>query len=681
MRLPAASAALVLLLSAVTSAAAAANRPPVAADTARTVSAAPTAGPAPPAPAGTLRLAAQSNWVDPTKDKTFDLQVQATAAAPPDQVLLVVDVLVRVTTRSELARSFAADYQSYFQAGGVVSSPLAALKPDGTGTVDMKLPIASLHLSRAGIYPISVVLRPRGGGAPIARFVTHLLASSPPTNSDKLDVAWIAPIYSPPATAAEPITVTQDAHLTALINSLSVHPKVPATLAPNPDTLDALGGIDPAVVSRLGRSLSGREVLGSTWVPTPIASMISAGLGDQVSLSLTRGTDTLSSRLGTSVTGPDWVFDGPVDQDSLSFLRGAQFDRVVLPEADLDPNPFRFTLAQPFDVAGQDRTRVRAAVADAGLAAHFNDQPDQVLAAHQLLADLTQIYDDAPANTRGVVVAAPRGWNPSGAFLEAWMSALESSPVLNPVTLGGFFAGVPPAVGTGAQPLLRGLVIHPDVIRSTAVGLLASDQRTARDQLEALASALPIDTSVYPRLERSLLVTPSADLSPGERRARLEALGASIRAETNLITLPGARTITLTERKGRLPITIVSQSDEPVRIMLRVQSDKLRFPVTQTSGTAIFTEDLHKGSNLLDLLVEARSAGAFPLRITVMSPRGGLVFQQTVFTVQSHALSGVGVVLSVGAAIFLMIWWGRHAWRSRSPVTRRHARHPVATQS
>ena len=680
MRRPAALAALVVLLSVASPPAARAVA--VRTDTARTDTATPAAGPAPSGPAGTLRLAAQSNWIDPTKDKTFDLQVQAKTAAPADQMLLVVDVLVRVTTRSELARSFADNYQSYFQAGGVVSSPLAALKPDATGTVDLKLPVASLHLARSGIYPISVVLRPRGGGAPIARFVTHLLTSSPPTNSDKLDVAWIAPIYSPPGTTALPITPAQDARLTALINSLSVHAKVPATLAPNPETLDALEGIDPAVLSRLGRSLAGREVLGSTWVPTPIASMISAGLADQVSLSLTRGTDTLSSRLGTSVTGPDWAFDGPVDQDALSFVRGAQFDRVVLPEADLDPNPLRFTLAQPFDVAGQDRTRIRAAVADAGLAAHFNDQPDQVLAAHQLLADLTQIYDDAPANTRGVVVAAPRGWSPSGAFLEAWMSALESSPVLNPVTLGGFFAAVPPAVGTGAQPLLRGLVIHPDVIRTTAGGLLAPDERSARDQLEALASALPLDTPVYPRLERSLLVIPSADLSPTDRRARLDAVGAAIRAETNLITLPGARTITLTERKGRLPITIVSQSDEPVHITLRVQSDKLRFPLTQTSGTATFTEDLHKGANLLDLLVEARSAGAFPLRITVLSPRGGLVFQQTVFTVQSHALSGVGVFLSVGAAVFLLIWWGRHAWRSRSPVTRRHARqHPVAAES
>lgn len=630
----------------------------------------------PPAPAaGLLRLVAQTSWVEPSKQNVFDLQVQVKSPLPPDQVMVVVDVLTRVSTRSELTRSFAPDYQSYFQAGGVVASTLAALNPDPSGTIDLRIPVTALHLARSGVYPVSVELRPRRGGASLGRLITPLVFTSGPISGDKLDVAWIVPIHAPPGTGSTPLTSAEDARLTTLVNALGVHPKLSLTIAPTPDTVDALEGSDPAVVSRLGRSLAGREVLGSTWVPMPMASMLAAGLSDQVSLSLTRGTDVLASRLGTSVAGQTWVFDGPVDQDALSFVRGAQFDRIVLPEADLNPNPFRFTLAQPFEVAGKDNTRVRAAAADDGLAAHFNDAPDQVLAAHQLLADLTQIYEDAPATMRGVVIDTPRGWAPSGAFLDAWMSGLETSPVLNAVTVGAYFAAVAPVNGPGAQPLVRDLVINGDAIRGVAGGLLAADQRATREQLDALASTLPLDTPVYPRLERDLLVVPSVDLSPPERRNRLDAVIAAIRAQTRLISLPLARTITLTERRGRLPITIISQSDEPIHVLLRVESDKLRFPLAKTSGAATFSEDLHKGANLLDLLVEARSSGTFPLHITVLSPKGGLVIQQTTFTVQSTALSGVGVFLSVGAALFLMIWWGRHAWRSRTTSSRRHARH------
>lgn len=640
---------------------------------ARNTTAARAASPAPGA--GTLRLVSQTNWVDPVKANVFDLQVQATSTAPADQVNVVVDVLTRLTTRSELDRSFDPTYQSFFQAGGVVVSPLAALRPDPTGKIDLHVPLAGLHLPRSGVYPVSVELRPKGGGQPLARLLTHLLYNAGAIAGDKLDVAWIVPVHAPPPPGPDPIPAAEDARLTALANALSLHPAVPLTLQPTPATIDALEGSDPAVVNLIGRSLNGREVLGSTWVPTPAASMLSAGLGDTLTLSLTRGTDTLSSRLGTSVLGPTWAFDGPVDPDTLSFVRGAQFDRVILPESDLDPNPFRFTLAQPFEVADNDRTRVRAAVADAGLAAHFGNQPDQVLAAHQLLADLTQIYEDAPGSTRGVVVQTPRGWAPSGEFLNAWMSGLEGSPVLNPVTLGGFFAAVPPAIGAGGQPLVRALVVNADAIRNGSAGLLAADQRATRDQIDALASTLPPDTAVIPRLERALLEVPSADLSPSDRRARLDQIAFAIRAQTRLVSLPAARTITLTERKGRLPITIVSQSDETIRVVLRVESDKLRFPPARTSGTVTFTEELHKGANLLDLLVEARSSGTFPLHITVLSPQGGLVIQQTTFTIQSTALSGVGVILSVGAALFLMVWWGRHAWRSRRHPSRRHARH------
>ena len=631
-------------------------------------------GPALP-PAGILRLVSQTSWVDPVQANVFDLQVQAKTLAPAGEVTVVVDVLSRITSRSEFARSLTPEYQSFFQAGGVVVSSLAALNPDPTGRIDLRIPLTSLHLPRTGVYPVAVELRPKGGGAPLGRLVTHLLYTSGPVTGDKLDVAWIVPVHTAPPGGNVAITPEQDARLTALASALSAHQTVALTLAPTPATIDALEGSDPAVVSLLGRALPGREVLGSTWVPTTIASMLAAGLGDSVTLSLTRGTDTLSSRLGTSVLGPTWAFDGPVDPDTLAFVRGAQINRVVLPESDLGPNPFRFTMAQPFEVADRDRTMVRAAVADAALGAHFNDQPDQVLAAHQLLADLSQIYEDAPGSTRGVVVETPRGWAPSGPFLDAWLSGLESSPLLKGVTLGGFFAAVPPATGTGARPLVRDLVVNSDAIRAGAGALLAADQRATKDELDALASTLPVDTALYPRLERALLEIPSADLSATDRRTRLDTINFAIRAQTQLVSLPAARTITLTARRGRLPITIVSQSDETMRVVLRVQSDKLRFPPAQTSGTATFTEDLHRGANLLDLLVEARSSGTFPLHITLVSPRGGLVIRQTTFTIQSTALSGVGVFLSVGAAVFLVLWWGRHAWRNRTRPDRRHARH------
>ena len=34
-------------------------------------------------------------------------------------------------------------------------------------------------------------------------------------------------------------------------------------------------------------------------------------------------------------------------------------------------------------------------------------------------------------------------------------------------------------------------------------------------------------------------------------------------------------------------------------------------------------------------------------------------------TVRSTVFSSIGVILTVGALLFLAVWWGNHIWRSR----------------
>ena len=61
-----------------------------------------------------------------------------------------------------------------------------------------------------------------------------------------------------------------------------------------------------------------------------------------------------------------------------------------------------------------------------------------------------------------------------------------------------------------------------------------------------------------------------------------------------------------------------------------------------------------------------------PLTITTRTPDGQVILTTTRYTVRSTAVSGVGIVLSVGAGLFLAAWWGRHWYRNR--VRARHAR-------
>ena len=44
---------------------------------------------------------------------------------------------------------------------------------------------------------------------------------------------------------------------------------------------------------------------------------------------------------------------------------------------------------------------------------------------------------------------------------------------------------------------------------------------------------------------------------------------------------------------------------------------------------------------------------------------GGVLLAEGRYTIRSTAVSGVGVVLTIGAAGFLALWWGRHLRRAR----------------
>ena len=51
--------------------------------------------------------------------------------------------------------------------------------------------------------------------------------------------------------------------------------------------------------------------------------------------------------------------------------------------------------------------------------------------------------------------------------------------------------------------------------------------------------------------------------------------------------------------------------------------------------------------------VVARTAGVFTLKIRLASPDGGLILASSEDTVRSTAASGVGILLSIGAALLL----------------------------
>jgi hypothetical protein len=63
--------------------------------------------------------------------------------------------------------------------------------------------------------------------------------------------------------------------------------------------------------------------------------------------------------------------------------------------------------------------------------------------------------------------------------------------------------------------------------------------------------------------------------------------------------------------------------------------------------------------------VQTRASGTFPLNVSVTTRDGHLPIRDARYTVRSTVFSGVGVFLTIGAGLFLAIWWITHWRRSR----------------
>jgi hypothetical protein len=350
------------------------------------------------------------------------------------------------------------------------------------------------------------------------------------------------------------------------------------------------------------------------------------------------------------------VAEDRIDDAGLERLRTQQVDRVVLPEAALAPANLSVTLAQPFDLQSRSLRRPTAAAADTELGNHFTQGDDPVLRAHVLLADLAVVYFDRPGKPRGVVALTPRNWAPDAAFLDALLAGLASSPIVKGVSLDDLFDDVPKATGARNTPLTRTLAANP-APSSLPLGAI----RAARGRLEAFATMLDPGNRLTDDLEEVLLASESADLRTRQRTQYIEGVDSRVSAETAKLQVPASRTITLTARRGDIPVTVQWTGDYPVRVQVHVASDKLTFP----GGSDTRMVELTRRNTTERFVVQARTSGAFPLRITLQSPDGGLVLGRARYTVRSTAASGVGIGLSIGAGAVLVLWWARNLARGR----------------
>jgi hypothetical protein len=155
-------------------------------------------------------------------------------------------------------------------------------------------------------------------------------------------------------------------------------------------------------------------------------------------------------------------------------------------------------------------------------------------------------------------------------------------------------------------------------------------------------------------------VALAVGLSPSERQGHVDAAATAMDGVMSGLTAEAPETITLTAREGTVPVTLRNDTGLTVDVVVHVRSPKLEFP-----DGADIPVTLTGPTTRLDLTVRSRTSGSVTLDIDVTSPDGELTMATLHTSVRSTAISGVGALLSVGAALFLLVWWARHWRRTR----------------
>ena len=144
-----------------------------------------------------------------------------------------------------------------------------------------------------------------------------------------------------------------------------------------------------------------------------------------------------------------------------------------------------------------------------------------------------------------------------------------------------------------------------------------------------------------------------------------------------MLQQPG--TITITSSKAQIPISFKNLSNQPITVHVKLESDRLLFP----DGAELNVDLVPGRSTTVRVAVETRGSGTAPVQMTVTTANGlAIPDGTTTIKVRSTFVSGVGVFLTVGAIVFLAIWWGWDIHRRRKRRSQQHhPSFPIGTPS
>jgi len=622
------------------------------------------------AKAPTITLQSQSASVAP--EGTFAAYLRIVGAPPGSE--LAVDIYDRATTAAAMDTTSS-------RSGAKATFPVVPLDPNPSGAAQTsgfaimlfhagqrRPPTSWAHrIDKPGVYPVRVRLRDADKNQ-IATFTTALIrdpAADEPVTPAK--VAVLATVHQdvPADPVARAASDEADPRLgralPPFLAPFASHPNVPVSFSVTPDTAARLAG-DPAAAPaadalRVEVSRAGRTLLDAPFVDVDPTQLVSAGREEDLAGLRDLGRTALTDVLAAPTPGT-WVLRRPVDGATLDALRRRGIFRVVLPADGLKGSTPDRAVLVPAGGAEEAVVTVETGPTSRSLQAN-----DPTLAAHDMLARLTLVAGAEPG--AGVVLPLDAVAARPASLVVLLDALAAGNPAYRATTLDDVFTGAGPLPSDASlsQPRTAPLGDYGEVARDVAAALASYRSMDA-----PTPGAASVDASGVDRFARPLAFSAAMDLSPAQRLAELRAVRNRLQDRFRAVTMPAQDKVTLGSRHALFPLPIKSTIKQPTRVLVQLEAnDRLDFRRDQIEVT------LTGDRTVTEIPVSTRTSGDTPVRITVRSPDGRVVLAESRYTIRSTAVSGVGVILTIGAAAFLALWWGRHLFVARrsQPIPRR----------
>jgi len=527
---------------------------------------------------------------------------------------------------------------------------------EGSDVLSITLPDEEIGLilrRETGALPVVIELQEEDGTV-VDTFVTAIVVDDD-GRSSRIDFGFISDARAPlahTATIDASVNIDPAATIDRLTEAIDDAPGptlvrfTPETITAlaNPQTTDGLAAIDTI------RSLLTRhQVPLSPWVEIDEAAWRGAGEGDRVFAQYAQGQAVMEDFL--AITPASVVpFDFDTDPETLSLLRSVGVTGGVVEPEQLNPADLDRADNRPITVADANGVTMPVLVIDRAFEASLDGLDPELVAQHRF-TELVLRARTAGTNRAIVLDLA----TVDHVVLNHLLELAAGTGRVGTASLTELLNRSPARDATGAVLRAELITTEPGDVAGAA-----SDLRLNEALLISYAEMVaPADTPVV-ALQTVLTAAMSDALSTEERRTYTDIVFNLVSNGAADFSVVEASRITLATRTATLPIEIRNDQTLPINVIVRVTSEKLRFP----SGDQ-FQIVLEPGLNLLELPVETVASGDARMQVSITSPDDRLNLATGALDIRSTAVSGLGLIVSVVAFAVLLTWWARTIARVR----------------